>query len=169
VPAIDSGGAGAWRSRQARSDAEAGELDLSGRAVHQDIGRLDVLVDEAAPMDLCEGRSYRDGEAQKVPHLHGRAEQPVQRCAVGVLEQQHGPTAVADEPKRPHRPCAVQLVLQFVFVSQAIEGRRCRMFRGGQHGQHGGPITIDVASAEEAFVVLPQDLEPIISIGAEPR
>jgi hypothetical protein len=58
-------------SRQPRSDAETGELDLSGRAVHQDIGRLDVLVDEAAPVDLCEDRSNRDAEAQKAPHLHG--------------------------------------------------------------------------------------------------
>jgi hypothetical protein len=45
------------------------------------------------------------------------------------------------------------------------------MFRGGQHGQHGGPITVGVAltSAEDAFAVLPQNLEPTISISAEPR
>jgi len=93
----------------------------------------------------------------------------VQGLAAGVLEHQHGPTAVADELDRPRRPCPVELVLQVVFASKAIEGGRCRMFRGGQHGQHGGPITIDVASAEDAFVVLPQDLESIASIGAEPR
>jgi hypothetical protein len=70
----------------------------------QDIGRLDVLVDEAAPVDLCERRSDRDGEAQKAPHLHGHPEQSVQRLAVGVLEHQHGPTALADELERSHRP-----------------------------------------------------------------
>jgi len=54
-------------SRQPRSDAETGELDLSGRAVHQDIGRLDVLVDEAAPVDLCEDRSDRNGDRSGEP------------------------------------------------------------------------------------------------------
>jgi hypothetical protein len=45
------------------------------------------------------------------------------------------------------------------------------MFRCGQHGQHRGPITVDVAlsSAEDAFAVLPQDLEAAIAISAEPR
>src|SRR5882762_9679191 len=40
-------------ARQTRSDTETGELDLSGNAVQQDIDRLDVLVDETAPVDLC--------------------------------------------------------------------------------------------------------------------
>jgi hypothetical protein len=45
------------------------------------------------------------------------------------------------------------------------------MLRGGQHGQHGGPITVGVAlsSAEDAFAVLPQDLEFTNSTSAEPR
>ncbi len=45
------------------------------------------------------------------------------------------------------------------------------MLRGGQHGQHGGAMTVGVAfsSAEDAFAVLPQDLEPTLSIRAEPR
>src|SRR5216683_3025531 len=53
----------------------------------------------------------------------------------------------------------------------AIESGRCRMLRGGQHGQHGGPITVDVAlaSAEDAFAVLPQDLEAANSTSAGPR
>ena len=46
-------------------------------AVHQDIGRLDVLVDEAALMDLAQRCSDLDGEAQEASHLHRRAEQPV--------------------------------------------------------------------------------------------
>ena len=95
-------------------------------------------------MDLREGRGDRDGEAQKAPHLHGPPEQPVQRLAAGVLEHQHGPTAFADELERSHRPRPVQLVLQSVFVSKAIEGGRRRMLGGGQHGQHGGLTTVSV-------------------------
>ena len=84
MPAIDLGRRGRLPlARQTRSDTETGELDLSGRAVHQDIGGLDVLVDEAAAVDLCEGRSDRDGEAQKAQHLHRRPEQLVKRLAAG--------------------------------------------------------------------------------------
>jgi hypothetical protein len=44
------------------------------------------------------------------------------------------------------------------------------MLRGGWHGQHGGPMTVDVAlsSAEHTFAVLPQDLEVAISFSTEP-
>jgi hypothetical protein len=127
-------------------------------------------VDEAAPVDLCEGRSDRDGEGQKALHFHGHLEQSVQRLAVAVLEHQHDPTAFTDELERSHRPRPVQLVLQAVFASKAIEGGRCRMLRGGQHDQDGGPMTADVAlsPAEDAFAVLPQDLKATISTSAEP-
>jgi hypothetical protein len=173
VPAIDSGGAGGRLplARQARSDTETGELDRSGGAVDQDIGWLDVLVDEATSVDLGEGRSDRDGEVQEAPHLHGQAEQSVQRLAAGILEHQHGPSAVANELKRTHRPRPVQLVLQFVFTSKAIKGGRGRLLRRGQYSQHGGPLTVGLAlsPAEDAFAVLPQDLEPTITISAKPK
>ena len=143
MPAIDSGGAGACRSR-GRREAMPKPVSLTAPvvAVHQDIGRLDVLVDEAAPVDLCEGRGDRDGEAQKAAHFHGRPEQPVERLAAGVLEHQHSPAAFADELQRSHRPRPVQLVLQSVFVSKATENGRRRMLRGRQHSQHGGPTTV---------------------------
>ena len=121
---------------------------------------------------LPEGRGDADGEAQEASHLHRRAEQPVERLAAGILQHQHGPAAVADELQRPHRPRPVQLVLQAVFVSQAIQGRRCRMLRGGQHGQHGVPVAVGARApcpAEHAVAVLPQDLEVAISVCAEPR
>ena len=69
--------------------------------------------------------------------LHRRAEQPLERLAAGILEHQRGPAALADELQRPRRPCAVQFVPQSIFVGEAIEGRRRRLLRGGQHGQHG--------------------------------
>jgi hypothetical protein len=45
------------------------------------------------------------------------------------------------------------------------------MLRSGHHGQHGGPITVGVplSSAEDAFALLPQNLETSLSTGAEPR
>jgi hypothetical protein len=66
-------------------------------------------------------RRNGDGEAQEASHLHGRAVLPVEGLAARILEHQRGPTDVAHELQRPHRPCAVELVPQFVFVGEAIE------------------------------------------------
>ena len=56
-------------------------------------------------------------------------------------------------------------------MSQVIEGGRCRILGGGQHGQDGDPLTVDVlhASAEDTVAVFPQDLEAAISVSTEPR
>ena len=51
----------ACRSRQACGDAEAGEPHLSVRAVRNDMGGLQVLMDEAAPVELAQG----DGDADR--------------------------------------------------------------------------------------------------------
>ncbi len=167
-----SGGSGAWRSRgRSEAIAEPGELDLPAHGMHENILRLDVLVHETAPMDLREGTGDGDREGQEVFHRHWRAEPPLQRLAGGILQHQHGPAAVADELQRPRRPGSVQLVPQGIFVRQAIQGRRCRMLRGREHGQHGVPAAIGAwapSPAENAVAVLPQDLEVAVSVCAEP-
>jgi hypothetical protein len=54
-------------------------------------------------------------------------------------------------------------------MGETIERGRCRMFNSGQYGQYTGEITVAamLSSAEDAFAVLPQDLEGVISICAE--
>ena len=114
----------------------------------------------------------RDGEAQEAPHLHRRAEKAFKRLAARVLEHQHGPTALADKLERPHRPRAVQLVLQSVFVGKAIEAGGRRVLRGGQYGQHRAPLAVVAqtpSSAEDAFAVLPQDLKAAILLSVKSR
>ena len=108
-------------ARQTRGDAEPGEPRPSVRAVHQDIGRLDVLVDEAALVRLAQRGGDADGEAQEASRLHRRADQPLERFAARILEQQRCSTAFADQRERPRRPCGVELVPQFIFVGEAIE------------------------------------------------
>jgi hypothetical protein len=62
-------------------------------------------------VDLFEGRSDRDGDAQKAPYIHRRPEQSFQRLVAGVLKQRHDSTAFAGELKRSYRPRPVQLIL----------------------------------------------------------
>jgi hypothetical protein len=75
------------------------------------MGRFDVLVDKAVPMDFAE----RCGNADRQPHesvrFERRAQQPLEWLAARVLEYQHGPIALTHELERPHRPCTIQLVL----------------------------------------------------------
>ena len=109
-------------ARQARGDAEPGEPHLSVRAVHQNIGRLDVLVDEAALMRACpRPRPIPMARRRKAPDLHRRAEQPLRAARRRILEHQQTSAVLAHELQRPHRPRAVELVPQFIFVREAIE------------------------------------------------
>ena len=149
-------------ARQTRGDAEPGEPRPSVRAVHKDIGRLDVLVDEAALVRLAQRGGDADGEAQEASHLHRFADESLERLAARILEQQRCSTAFAGKRERPRRPCGVEFVPQFIFVSEAIERGRRRALRGGQHRQHRAAAARAVrapSAAEDAFAVLPQDLE----------
>ena len=124
-------------ARQARGDAEAGEPRPPVGAVHQDMGGLEVLVDEAALVGFAQGGGDADGEPQEARQLHRRAEQPSERFAAGILEHQHRPTLFADEFERPRRPVAVQLVPQFIVVDEAAEAVGRRAFSGREHDQLG--------------------------------
>src|SRR5208337_3715487 len=157
-------------ARQMRGNAEPGEPRLSVRAIHQDIGRLDVLVDKGALVRLAHGRRDADGEAQEASRLHRFAHEPLQRLAARILEQQRGSAVFADKRKRPRSPCGVEFVPQFIFVDKALENDRQRAIRQGQHRQHRPtalPAVRAPSPAEDAFVVLPQNLEISLPISPE--
>jgi hypothetical protein len=119
-------------------------------------------VDEAALMNLGEGRGDAVGEAQECSHVHGTAEEPVERFATRILEHQQGVLMLPHELQRPRRPRAVQFILQSVFVSKTFQIARRGVLLGGNHGQHGGPVTvtgITPSSTEEDCTVLPQHLQ----------
>ncbi len=59
-------------ARQTRGDAEARQPHAAGCRVHQDICRLDVLVDEASLMHLAERPRERDRDAQELRYSSGR-------------------------------------------------------------------------------------------------
>jgi hypothetical protein len=54
------------------------------------------------------------------------------------------------------------LILQFVFMSQLNNEGRRGVFRGGEYGQHGGPVAITVIApspAQDALAILQQHRE----------
>jgi hypothetical protein len=155
-----------------RCHAEASEAHLIARAVHQDMGRPDILVDEAVLVSLAQKRHDADGEAQEASDLHWHAGQAIERLAVKVLEHQYGAAAFAPQLERPRRPGPLEPVPQLVLVGEAIEAGRWRTFRRRQHGRHGAAVAVSaqaLSSAEDALAVLPHDQEVIIFLNAEPK
>ena len=69
--------------------AKAGEPYVAINAGYEDIRRLDVLVDEAALVNLTHGGREGDGEAQEAAYLQGTLEQPRERLAARILQHQH--------------------------------------------------------------------------------
>jgi hypothetical protein len=92
------------------------------RKLHGDDVDDEAEANEAALVELAQSHGNTNGQAQEAFHLHGRAEQPVERLATRILEHRHGSSALADKvQRRPHGPRAIQLILQDVFVGEAIE------------------------------------------------
>jgi hypothetical protein len=81
---------------------------------------------------LALSRGNSAAEAQEASFLHWRTEQPVERLAD---RHQHGPSSVAQEVQRPHRPRLVELVLQFELVGQTIEAIAGRVVGGRNNDQ----------------------------------
>ena len=84
-------------ARQARCYPKPGEPHVSIRAVHHNISRLDVFVDEPALMKLAQSRGNSDSQVQEASYLHGLTEQTVERLAARIVEHQYGLTCVAHE------------------------------------------------------------------------
>jgi hypothetical protein len=119
-----------------------------------------------------DGPGKTECHAQERPQRHWLAEQPFQELTTRVFQHQHGPAALLPKRQRPCRPGPVQRVLQGIFMDEAIEAGRCRMGRGGQHGEHGAATAIGVtapSAAEDAIAVVPHDLEFVVPFSGELR
>src|SRR6516162_1557799 len=111
--------------------------------------------------------SASSAEVQEAPDIHGYAEQHLERLAARILEHQHSPTGFAHELQWQHRPRAIEFALQFVFVTEVIEGRTRRVVGGRSNEQHGAPLTVVVqspAAVKDALAVLPEDLRAAIRV-----
>ncbi len=117
-------------ARQAGGNAEARQPDGAGLRLEQDVGRLEVFVDETARMQARNGPRQRDGNAQELRQLHRWPEQVIQELTTRVREQQHCPPILVQDLQRLNRPFRSEFVLQLVLVLEPRETFRSRMFRG---------------------------------------
>ena len=146
-------------AHEARGDAEAGQAHRAGGLVEHDVGRLDVLVDEAGLVEPVHGRCDGDREVEEAPRLHRCSEHPVEGLA-RVFEDQGGPAAVVHEVEGPDGPGRVEPLPEAILVGEAIEDGAGRGIEGRLHDQDGlAPAVADrpPIAPDDAFAIVPQD------------
>ena len=85
-----------------------------------------------------------------------------ERLATRILKKEQGPTLSTHKIERPDRPGRVKLILQIVFVSEAVEDSRRGLLRDRHDDQNRPKAAASVTTppaAECMLGVLPQDLE----------
>src|SRR5262249_53578600 len=135
-------------ARKAGGNAKPGESNLSAIG-HQNVGRLDVLMDEAALMHLAEGRRDAYRETEEGLHLHPRTKKLIERLASRVLEHQDRSAVLLHEFQRPDRPRGVKVLLKLVFACKPIEGGRCWVLRR-HHSDKWRPLPIGTGAPRSA-------------------
>src|SRR4029077_137187 len=108
---------------------------------------------------------------QELRYFQRLAKQSIERRASRILEHQRHAAVVAGKRARSRRPGAVQIFLQFVFVSEAIEVVKHWLLRSGKHNEHCIPVagTIAPSPAEDTIAVPPHHPEVPTPANVEPR
>jgi hypothetical protein len=88
--------------------------DLAGRAVHENIGRFDVLVNRPVLVQRAECGCEPRCKAQELHHLHWSLKESIKRLAARVLEDERRLSKVLGQSHEPNRPCRVQLLPQLI-------------------------------------------------------
>jgi len=117
-------------------------------------------VHEPALVGLTQRRRDADGQAQQLTRLHGHAQRAVEGLTARVLEHKHRPVALAHQIQRPHRPIAVELIPQSVFMRQSIEAGGCGVLRYGDYGEPRARVALGAPPpAQDALAVVRQYLQ----------
>jgi hypothetical protein len=72
------------------------------------MGRFDVLVDQAPPVELAQRHREPDGDAQPLRQCQRATQEARERLAPRVRKYEHGPPLVLDERQRPHGPGGIE-------------------------------------------------------------
>ena len=88
--------------------------------IHQDVGRLDVLVNQIACVKLAQGPRQANGQAQELSHFHRPTDESVERFAAGVVQDEHRPPIAFKKREGPDCPFRVEVLPQGEFVLQPL-------------------------------------------------
>jgi len=91
-------------ARQTRGNAEPRQPHAAACRVHQDVRRLDVLMDKATLMHPAHRHSERDRDAQEMRYAQWSAKQSIERHTAGILKHQRHAVVVVRQRDRSRRP-----------------------------------------------------------------
>ena len=144
-------------ARQTRGNAEPRQPHAAACRVHQDICRLDVLMDQASLMHLAERPRERDRDAQEMRHVQWSAEQSIERRTAGILKHQGHAVVVVRQRDRSRRPVSVKFALERIFVLEPLDRTERRLVRGNKQDRRQAAAKAPV----ESEVSLPQRRERV--------
>src|ERR1700704_1823233 len=107
-------------ARDTRRHSKAREPGRSIAAVHQNIGGLNVLVDQTSLVHLADDCSDIDSKAQEPLNCQRRIQGAAEQLPSGVFEYQNSLAVFLHELQRTQRPSGVEAFGEFVLVSKPV-------------------------------------------------
>src|SRR6267154_2591055 len=143
-----------WRGRlplawQTRGNAEPYQPHAAACRVHQDICRLDVLMDKASLMHLAERARERDRDAQEMRYVQWSAKQSIDRRTARILKHQRYAVVVVRQRDWTRRPVSVKFGFERIFVFKPLDASERSFFRGNKQNRRqaiaGAPVESKVS------------------------
>jgi hypothetical protein len=148
---------GLMLARQTRGTAEPRQPHAAARRVHQDICRLDVLMDKASLMHSAERPREWDRDAQEMRYLQWPAKQAIERHTAGILKHQRHAVVVVRQRDWSRRPVGVKFGFERIFVFEPLDATGRRFFCGNNQDRRQAVA----GAAVESDVSLPQRREHV--------
>ena len=148
--ALDQGPADDGSRRRARQQQHRGiggnaqsglGLPTSG-GVDEDIGRLEILMNQPTSVELPDCAGQRRGDSEERSDLHRLPDEAIERLAACVVDHEHRLPALADEFQWPQRPGTIQVALKSVFVRETIDAGESWMRTGRIDGYERVPLAL---------------------------
>src|SRR6202140_5187253 len=112
-----------------RSDTKAHQPALAGDGVYQNVGRLDILVDDAALMQVTNRSQKANGQTQRQRYVHWLTEELIERHPSWIRRNKYRTVPVASNCHRSGSPGGIQLFFKRIFVLEPFQAFR----RGTRH------------------------------------
>src|SRR5262245_19335244 len=149
----------AWKARRDTKPCEAG---VTAFWVDQNVGGLEILVNETALMEAPHGVGYRKRRSQERSDRQTLANHFVERSGRRGLEHQHRLPALAYQLQRTEGPRVIEVILQTILVCQTADRAGRGVFGAGLRHQEfatGAVSHVAPRPAVDALAILPQDVE----------
>src|SRR6202040_4096724 len=148
----------AWKPR---SDTKAHQPALAGNGVCENVGRLDILVDDAALMQVTNRSRKADGQTQRKRYVHWLTEQLIERHTAWIRRNEYRTVPVASNCNRPGSPARIQLLSKRIFVLQPFQAfRRGTLHRRRKHKNLRSNV-LTLPAIKNKIFILTQCLEHI--------